>query len=173
MQKFIIKITTEDFSLLKDSNLECFWLDPALSENFYKKFTTQAQAKGQLVMGSHSEAVQKFNLDGLIVDLSQSENIAQDYAAATNGLKNKLTGIICRNRRHEAMLAGECSPDFIIFRAWKDGADKIKDLTAWYNDMFVIQSALLPMDQEMDITAFKTDFVIFDDSKYKIFVAKK
>ena len=99
--------------------------------------------------------------------------IRKDFEQETATLKNKFSGIICRNRRHEAMLASECEPDFLVFRAWADGQEKVRELTAWYSEMFLIQSALLPMEENLDFETFQTDFVILDDTKYKIFVAKK
>ena len=71
------------------------------------------------------------------------------------------------------MLASECEPDFVAFRAWHDGKQKIRDLTDWYNEFFLIQSALVPQDDNLDFSGFKTDFVILDDTKYKIFVANQ
>ena len=172
MQKFIIRITEADFSLLQQKALECFILSAELPDEFAKNFVSQAQAEDKLVLGEKSDACLKFGLDGVLLDLSKSVNITADFKKETVGLKNKFTGIICRNRRHEAMLASECEPDFIAFKAWIDGQEKIRDLTDWYNEFFLIQSALLPQD-EVDFLSFKTDFVILDDTKYKIFVANQ
>ena len=69
------------------------------------------------------------------------------------------------------MLVGECEPDFVVFRAWADGQEKVKELTSWFYQMFLLQSALLPVE-DVDFASFETDFVILDDTKYKIFVAK-
>ena len=93
----------------------------------------------------------------------KSTHIAHDYHDLTKDLKHKIIGVITRSRRHEAMLISECEPDFIIFKAFNGGKEKIQELTSWYNEMFLIQSALLPME-ELDYTAFKTDFIILDDS---------
>lgn len=171
MQKFIINITDENLSLLDDSNAECFILNSNLSRNFIKQFAQKAKEKDKLVLTEQEELCSENNLDGVILDLSKSENIEADYKNLTRNLKNKIIGAICRNRRHEAMLLSECEPDFIIFKAWKDGAEKVIELTQWYNEFFLIQSALLPVDKDIDIANFKTDFVIFDDTEYKILVA--
>lgn len=173
MQKFIIKITTEDSSLFDDAALECFILSSGLSAEFIQKIAAVAQQKGKLVLAEDAETCLKYNLDGVIIDLSKSEDIRKDFLQAMSGLKNKFSGIICRNRRHEAMLASECEPDFLIFRAWLDGQEKVQELTQWYAEMFLIQSALLPLEDGLDFATFPTDFVILDDIKYKIFVAKK
>ena len=98
-----------------------------------------------------------------MLDLSKSEHIARDYQDLTKNLKRKIVGVVTRNRRHEAMLVSECEPDFVIFKAWQDGIEKIRELTSWYNEMFLIQSALLPQE-DVDYASFETDFVILDDT---------
>jgi len=173
MQKFIVKITSPDDALLKDNRLECFVLGPNLPPDFCTRFAEMARNANKIVLTESREDLTAYNLDGLILDLSNSQNIAADYHAAMKGLKNKFSGIICRTRRHETMLAAECEPDFMVFKAWSDGADKIKELTAWYDEMFLIRSALLSMDDQVVAADYATDFVIIDDIKYKIFVAKK
>ena len=163
MQKIIFKITTENLSFIDDSHIECFILDEDLPSHFKHDFASKAKQFKKLTLGLCLSDVLAYNLDGIILDLSKSEHIKADFAKYTKDLKNKFIGIICRNRRHEAMIASECEPDFIVFRAWADGIEKIKGLTSWYNEMFLIQSALLPMDN-IDYQSFKTDFVILTDS---------
>lgn len=173
MQKFIIRITKPDFVLLTHTGLECFILAADLPEDFINDFTGRARAENKITLAETAEDCRRFNTDGVLLDLSKSEDIAADFKKETAGLKNKFTGIICRNRRHEAMLASECEPDFVAFRVWHDGKQKIRDLTDWYNEFFLIQSALVPQDDNLDFSGFKTDFVILDDTKYKIFVANQ
>ena len=171
MQKFILHITEPNFELLNQDDLECFILKSDLPDSFKTEFAKKAKEKQKLVLGFDAKTVMDFNLDGVLVDLSKSEDIATDYKLLTQGLKRKFIGAICRNRRHEAMLVGECEPDFVVFRAWVDGREKVQELTSWFNEMFLLQSALLPLE-DVDFSLFATDFVILDDTKYKIFVAK-
>lgn len=173
MQKFIINITGEDMSLLDDENLECFVVKAAAAPAFRAKFAAAARAKGKLVLTDDVQVCKNEDFDGVLADFSRSENIAADFKALAAGLKKKFVGLITRNRRHEAMLVSECEPDFVAFRAWREGAEQVQALTSWYAEMFLLQSALLPEDDDLDFTAFATDFVILDDIKYKIFVAKK
>jgi hypothetical protein len=60
------------------------------------------------------------------------------------------------------MLVSEVEPEFVIFKVFKDGFENIKELTDWYNDFFVIQSASWIMEEidEAEIKKLKTDFVI-------------
>ncbi len=170
MQKFIINITEPAYDLLEDLQSECFLLKSDLPSTFIAEFANKAKQKGKLVLSDSTQTSIDHNLDGIIIDLSKSENIKADYEKFTTGLKKKFIGAICRNRRHEAMLVGECEPDFVIFRAWVDGQEKVQELTSWFAEMFLLQSALLPVE-EVDFSLFATDFVILDDIKYKIFVA--
>lgn len=172
MQKFIINITQEDFSPLDDNALECFILPDSLSKVFISRFAERAKDLGKLTLATSPEICRLYHLDGVVADFSKSENIAADFEMLRQGLEGKFFGLICRNRRHEAMLVSECEPDFVIFRAFRDGAENIMELTSWYNEMFLLQSALLPCEDGVDFSAYKTDFVILDDTKYKFFVAK-
>ncbi len=172
MQKFIIRINEEDFSLPEQSAAECYILTDSLDAGFITEFAKKAKTQQFITLAETSETCLKFGLDGVLLDLAKSENVAADFTKQTDGLKGKFVGVICRNRRHEAMLASECEPDFVAFRAWCDGAEKIRALTDWYNEFFLIQSAIIPQDDSLDFTSFRTDFVILDDRKYKIFVAK-
>ncbi len=162
MQKFIVQITQENISLIDLDELECFILSENLSSHFKVHFQNLAKSKNKLVLGFSLSDVLAYHLDGLIMDLSKSDNIKKDFLTISAHLKNKLTGIICRNRRHEAMICSECEPDFLIFKAWQDGRHKIEELTSWYAEMFLIQSALMPMES-LDYQSFKTDFVILKD----------
>lgn len=166
MQKFIIKLNKNNLHLMQNPRAECFLLPEESSAAFVQKSVMAAQNADKLLLGANRQMCVKHNLDGFIADFSKSENIAKDYAELTKGLKGKIIGGICRNRRHEAMILSECEPDFIVFRAWRDGAEKVRELCDWYNEFFLIQSALLPMDEDVDCSTFKTDFVIVNSDKF-------
>ena len=135
MQKFIIHITEKSFELLKNEQLECFIINSDLPDSFKAEFAKIAKENQKLVLSYEPETTIKFNLDGVVLD-----------------------------RRHEAMLVGECEPDFVVFRAWTDGQEKVRELTTWFDEMFLLQSALLPVE-DVDYGTFKTDFVILEDTK--------
>ncbi len=164
MQKFIILITTEDYTLINNPDLECFILSQDLSFDFKKEFALQAKEK--IVLAQNLKDLKDFNLDGVVLDLSGVQNISLEWKTIKSELKNKITGLITRNRRHEAMLTSECEPDFIIFKAWAEGLEKTKELTSWYQEMFLIQSALWPQE-DLDAKDFETDFLIISNTKYK------
>lgn len=171
MQKFIVKITQENDALLNDDDLGCFILSDSLKDAFCFSALQKAQKNGKLVLSESVEKCLAYGTDGVLLDFSASQNIAKDYAQQTQKLKKKIVGAICRNRRHEAMLVSECEPDFVVFKCWHDGWEKIKELTDWYGEMFLIQSALMPVE-DLNFDTFKTDFVILTDKTYKNFLAK-
>ena len=174
MQNLIINITQENTNLLNDSQLGCFILSDSLPQSFITNFYSKAQAAKKLVLLSGEKAADLYlqNLgDGLIIDTSKNENPAKQIKEVKAKCKKALLGVICRNRRHEAMLVSECEPDFIIFRIWKDGLDNNIELLKWYSDFFLIQNAVLPKDN-IDTSNLPADFVILNDTDYTIFVAK-
>lgn len=174
MQKLIIRITQENTKLIADSNLQCFILPDSLPQSFIADFCAKAKTAEKLVLLSGEKAadlyLQKLG-DGLIIDTSKDENPAKHIKEIKAKCKKSLLGVICRNRRHEAMLVSECEPDFIIFRFWKDGFAANSELLKWYSEFFLIQSAIQPED-EVDTSNLSADFVILSDNAYTIFVAK-
>lgn len=174
MQKLIIRITQENTKLIADSNLQCFILPDSLPQSFIADFCAKAKTAEKLVLLSGEKAadlyLQKLG-DGLIIDTSKDENPAKHIKEIKAKCKKSLLGVICRNRRHEAMLVSECEPDFIIFRFWKDGFAANAELLKWYSEFFLIQSAIQPED-EVDTSNLSADFLILSDDAYTIFVAK-
>lgn len=174
MQKLIIRITQENTKLIADSNLQCFILPDSLPQSFIADFCAKAKTAEKLVLLSGEKAadlyLQKLG-DGLIIDTSKDENPAKHIKEIKAKCKKSLLGVICRNRRHEAMLVSECEPDFIIFRFWKDGFAANSELLKWYSEFFLIQSAIQPED-EVDTSNLSADFLILSDTAYTIFVAK-
>lgn len=177
MQKFIVKITEENDALIQDDALECYLLTSSLSPAFVRKFAGQASAAGKIVLSGGEEAARMcrdYNLDGLLLDLSKAGSIRQEFdkARKTAG-KDAVIGIISRSRRHEAMIASECEPDFLAFGVWQDGYENTAALLKWYSELFLIQSAADIRDENVDFAGLTADIVILNDSSYKILVAKK
>jgi hypothetical protein len=160
MQKFIIKVDLHTPQSVFESDAECFILPADIASSDLQTLISKAHRKNRILLTTQPNVCLEQGLDGVLLDLSKSEHIAADYRTLTKGLKGRFIGAVCRNRRHEAMILSECEPDFIVFRAWKEGAEKVRELTDWYNEFFLIQSALLPMDSDLDTSTFHTDFVI-------------
>lgn len=177
MQKFIVTLDSANRSLLADPALECFLLETSQGRDLIASVLNEAAAQKKMVLLSGegaAELCKELDADGVVLDVSGVERfkalIAETRAVIGN---NRALGVITRNRRHEAMIVSEMEPDFVIFSAWVDGAEKIRELTAWYNELFLIQSAILVKDENLDFFGFDCDIVILSASAYKIFVAKK
>ena len=142
---------------------ECFVVATELDEDFCKCFIKQAEAMDKIVLlyGENAEeCCLKYGAHGVIADFA-AEDVGEKMPALRQKLgKGKYVGLFTRNRKHESMIVSEAEPDFIIFRVWKEGFDKIKELTDWYNDFFLIQSAAWLMDDDIDVNMLRTDFVI-------------
>ncbi len=177
MQKFIIRLKEENQNLIDSSEIECFALDSELPAGLNEKLAKQLQAKNKIVLSMGANAVelcQSLSLDGVIIDMSQTphpkalmDNLRQQLG------KDAVIGAITRNRRHEAMIISEAEPDFLIFQAWKDGQPQVAELVQWYNELFLIQSAVLLREEEVSFSDFECDIVIISDKEYNFFVAKK
>lgn len=176
MQKFILNLTNEDAALIDEAGLECFIADSSLGEGAIAALTETVRRRGKILLTSGENACelcQKLNLDGVMIDVSTGEHCAKTVNYARRQIGDKVLGVISRNRRHEAMLVSECEPDFVAFKAWRQGIEKTMDLVSWYNEMFLIQSAVVLAEPADDIKAFDCDIVIGNAGDYKIFVAKK
>lgn len=115
MQKFIVKIEDENYGHIQDNRLECYILTSALAPEFIRNFAAQAVEKNKIVLIEGENAAglcREYDLDGIVLDLSCSEKIKAEIKTARAVVgKNKFLGVICRNRRHEAMVASEEEPD--------------------------------------------------------------
>ena len=122
MQKFIVKITSENISLIDDSRVECFLLDSAADTAFNRRFAETARKAGKLLLSCGDKAPElcrELGLDGVVVDLSKNEKPKAEFQFLRNFLgKDAVIGAVTRNRRHEAMVISEFEPDFLVFQAW-------------------------------------------------------
>lgn len=160
MQK-IIRIDEPNEKILQDLIAECYVLCATLGESFCKRFIEKATDKVVLFYGDKAiEKCQNLGADGVIVDLSADDLKAKITALRKELGKNKYVGLFTRNRRHESMLVSEIEPDFIIFKVWKDGFEQVEELTNWYQEFFLIQSAAWVMEEDVPIEKLNTDFVI-------------
>jgi len=172
MQKFIVDLKSEDITLIENNNLECFVVDSSLDEETISLIHQKVISQNKILLIKGNDAClacKKYNCDGVLIDFSASEHCAKDVNFARKQIGDKILGIISRNRRHEAMLISECEPDFVVFKAWEQGLEKVKELVSWYNEMFLIQSAVVLEDSIKDIKDFDCDIIIGKSSDYKNF----
>lgn len=163
MQKFIIRIDEENAQALENMSEECYVLNVALREEFCQKFVEKATSEERIVLFYGEGAVEtakRFGADGVVLDLG-SEEVKEKLLSVRKELgKSGIVGLFTRNRRHESMIVSEAEPDFVIFRAWKDGFEQVKELTDWYADFFLIQSGVWVMEDNVPFEELRTDFII-------------
>ena len=163
MQKIIYRIDAVIPDLLDKSDAECYILNDSLDESYCRQVIDKAAVSDKIILFYGEKAVdvcKKYGADGVVVDLGaeklkeQTENLRKTLG------KGKFIGLITRNRKHESMLVSEVEPDFVIFKVWKDGFENVKNLTDWYQEFFLIQSAAWLMEDGIDDKMLKTDFII-------------
>lgn len=163
MQKNIVRVDAVDSEILENLSEECYVLDTALEEAFCRAFVEKACVEERIVLFYGENAIKKakkFGADGVILDLG-AEGLKEKMATVRKELgKGGIVGLFTRNRRHESMLVSEAEPDFVIFKVWKDGFAGVKELTGWYADFFLIQSAAWVMEEGVEVAELRTDFVI-------------
>lgn len=163
MQKFIIRVENEEKRFLDKMDGECYALNAVLGEEYCREFVEKTAAENRIALFYGEGAVQaarRFGADGVILDLG-AEDVKEKVQALRKELgKGGVVGLFTRNRRHESMIVSEAEPDFVVFKVWKDGFESVKELTDWYNDFFLIQSAVWIMESGVDLAMLKTDFVI-------------
>lgn len=163
MQKIIYRIDTPVADLLVQNEAECYVLNAALDEKYCREVIREAADKDKIILFYGENAVdicKEYGADGVIVDLGaeklkpQMENLRKMLG------KGKFIGLFTRNRKHESMLVSEVEPDFVVFKVWKDGFENVKNLTDWYQEFFLIQSAAWLMEDDIQKESLKTDFII-------------
>lgn len=176
MQKFIVRLTEENQKMLKNSDIECFLLDSELPKELNKNLANQLKTQGKIILSIGNKALelcQDLALDGVIVDMSQTPHAKAFIDDLRKKLgKDAVIGAITRNRRHEAMIISEAEPDFLIFQAWNDGYSQVSELVKWYNELFLIQSAVLLRDEKIPFEDLDCDIVIISDKEYKFLLLK-
>ena len=163
MTQNIIFVNNANQSLLNSLTEECYVLDTSLNDDYCTQFINKAITQDKIILFYGENATHKakyYKVNGILIDLG-STPCKEDMISLKKELgKNSIIGLISRNRRHEAMLNSELEPDFITFKVWSDGIENTKELLDWYNDFFIIQSALLLMDDNIDTSSLKADFII-------------
>ena len=177
MTNFILNITSpNDELMISSQEIQCYTLNSDMDFGALKDITSKLLKAEKIVLlhGNKTlELCKNLRADGIIVDLTSSKNIKKDIETIRQKSGDMTLGIICRNRRHEAMIVSENEPDFIIFKVWHDGQDKTIELAKWYNEFFLLQMAIMPQDDDIAFEEYLADIMILTPETYKIFVAKK
>ena len=168
MPKFIIKIEKKDAELVNNEDICCYVAD----ENSNPKVLAQAMSSDKLVLGENADFCREKNLDGLLIDHKVDEKFPKFIKPLQKQFKGKFMGICCHPSRHEAMIASEAEPDFVIFAVNKDNEAEALEVMRWYAELFLIQSAVTYFENMDKNLLDLADFVILNASDYKILVDK-
>lgn len=172
MPKFIIKINTPQEQIADNSDICCFVLNTSLGEEFITSF--DSGEKQVLLSGENSaELCKKLDLDGVYLDINPEIPTKQQVLPVRDILgKRRVIGTLINPSRHAAMLVSEFEPEFVAFRHSGFKEDSATDIIQWYNELFLIQSAVDYGDNYGGFADVAADFVIISAQDYKILVAK-
>lgn len=168
MPKFIIKIEEKDIELQNNKDICCYIAE----EKSNSKVLSKAKASDKLVLSEDIDFCIKQELDGVLIRHEIDEKFSKYMKSLQKTLKNKYTGIYCNPTRHEAMIASEAEPDFVIFDVNENNQEKALEVMSWYAELFLIQSAVTYFEKIDKKLLDFADFVILNASDYKILVDK-
>lgn len=178
MQKFIITITDPGEPIVKDENAVCHILDSELPPARLKELIAALRQTESLILASGVDALalcRKQNLDGIVVEVNADAPYKKQLRPLRDALgPKKVLGVVIPLSRHAAMIVGETEPEFMAFRI--DSAEetaKAQELVSWYNELFLIQSAVCGNADFSVLKSLGADFVMIPPRKFKILVAKK
>ena len=169
MPKIILKINQTSDKIYDDEKICCYVAESSLPLEFIKKIA----AKGKMVLLSGGDAVsicKDSDFDGVLVEISTTQPIKAQINKIRSQLgSQKALGVIIPARRHEAMLASEAEPEFVAFRFLASEKEKAVDIIKWYNELFLIQSAVDLSLGLQQLPELDCDFMIINSQDYKDF----
>ncbi len=164
MPKIILKINQNNDVIAKGDNISCYIADSSLDKAKFSEIT--ATGKMVLAQGEKAEDCCKmYNLDGVVVEIDATKPVKAQLKPWREKFKNKTLGAVIPPRRHEAMLASEVEPEFVAFKL--NEAEDDESLIEWYNELFVLPSAVLFKGKTPPLEQIKSDFVIIDAEKFE------
>lgn len=178
MQKFILTINEPNETIIADEQVVCYVLSTTLSLPIIEQYIQKIRQTGALVLlcGEKSlELCRKYNCDGVIVEVNDKTPYKKQILPLREQLgSKKVIGVVVPLSRHATMIVGETEPEFIAFRVdSSDDLSKAQNLIEWYNELFLIQSAVVGAVNISHLNTLETDFVMISPKNYKILVAKK
>ena len=178
MQKFILTINEPDEQVIADEQVVCHVLATTLPLPILEQYIQKLRQTDSLILLSGakaSELCKKYNCDGVVIEVNNDSPYKKQILPLREQLgSRKVIGVVIPLSRHATMIVGETEPEFVVFRI--DSAEelpKAQNLIEWYNELFLIQSAVVGTDDISVLSALETDFVIISPKNYKILVAKK
>lgn len=168
MQKIIQKFENGDDNILTNDDICCRIIPSELIEDIVPLLSRDDCLK--LVCGQNAAMLcNRYGLDGVVIDIDTSKPIKKQIDIVKKDIGKKYLGVVCPPKRHEAMLCSECEPDFIIFKTNEENKNDILSVVPWYNELFLIQSALDIEEFSVEYRSLDTDFIIINSQNYKNF----
>lgn len=163
MPQIILKINQNHVKIIKDEKICCYIAWTNLDESQINELIKTQ--KMVLAQGENDlEFCQKYNLDGVVREIDTKKPIKAQLKPLREKLSKKTLGAIIPPRRHEAMLASEAEPEFVAFKI--DNLAQAEELIDWYNELFLLPSAIEFNGEIATNDKIKTDFVIIDAEKF-------
>lgn len=164
MPDIILKINTPEDKIYTSDHICCYWFASKAGADQRQ----QAAAAGKLVLVSPD--IEIADSDGVVVSADSSKPLKAQIRPWREKIgSKKALGVIINPTRHEAMLASETEPEFVAFRFGQDNAAAASEVIKWYNELFLIQSAVDLSGGLVDIRGLDVDFVIINSSDYDDF----
>lgn len=169
MPQFILKINSSGDTVYDDEKIVCYAADAALPDSLLAKLNSGSRML--LLDGPNAaERCRQLGADGILVPLDPSKPVkAQLEKQRAAAGKTAVVVPVVPPRRHEAMLASETEPPFVAFAVTPDSREAALPVLKWYNELFLIQSAVDLTAGTVDISGLDADFVIINSADYADF----
>lgn len=164
MPDIILKINTPEDKIYTSDHICCYWFasKPGADQR------QQTAAAGKLILASPD--IDIADNDGVVVAVDSAKPLKAQIRPWREKIGGKRAlGVIINPTRHEAMLASETEPEFVAFRFSQNNAAAASEVIKWYNELFLIQSAVDLSGGLVDIQGLDVDFVIINSSDYDDF----
>ena len=150
MSQIILKIETPDDVVYNDGRVCCCLFDASLPEEFLLKARRNFPGLSLLCGKDAAVLCKRLDFDGVVAEADVSKPLKAP-------LKKK------------AMLASEVEPEFVAFDFRPEEAGQARDVIKWYNELFLIQSAVVFNPAVRDKDFPETDFLMINSRDYKDF----
>ena len=169
MPQFILKINSPADTVYDDEKIVCYAADAALPDSLLAKLNSGSR---MLLLAGPDAAkrCKELNADGILAPLDPSKPVkAQLEKQQAAAGKTAVVVPVIPPRRHEAMLASETEPPFVAFAVTPANREAVFPVLKWYNDLFLIQSAVDLTAGAVELSGLDADFVIINSADYADF----
>ncbi|MBE6453141.1 MAG: hypothetical protein E7012_06610 [Alphaproteobacteria bacterium] len=163
MPQIILKINDSKDKIYNTENICCYIAQKDISSSQFQEISLTG--KPLLILNDVEPSS-----DGVFFEVDSSKPIKMQIRPIREKIgTKKILGVAIEPTRHEAMLASETEPEFIAFRITSENLSKAKSVIDWYNDLFLIQSAIDLSAEKVDIKGIDVDFIIINSRDYHDF----